>query len=403
MTKQKLFFFAATAAAVLFLAATHTAHGANTYAQYWDNATSGAGMYGVSSTYAVPQMSGASYIQVELNITNDEQRGTSYYCPTAPNTGVLIIVWNSNGNFDYVHCITSAEAAGKLGHKAVYTFNDANFGYGNGISVGFSSQGGFDADVYGTNEGGNFYPYLVLADSGGIGSPSIMSGLGQYSAGTPTLIPENGFADANSVRFESTVSSFFASDTLAMQVEVEPFTIPFTGKPTATSAIVPSGAVASTTVSGLAAGTYHWQARTVDAVNGSSSVWTEYRAVGNIDFNIQTVREPVVIVPGIMGSILDRASDGTEVWPNASKMALSGTDSYLNDLKLTATGGATTALAVGGIVKSELGVPFYEPLIEALTNDGYAESSTLFIAPYDWRLGVASSVAAIAPVLAQAA
>jgi hypothetical protein len=114
-------------------------------------------------------------------------------------------------------------------------------------------------------------------------------------------------------------------------------------------------------------------------------------------------REPVVIVPGIMGSELKRASDGTEVWPNAAKMLFSPSDDYLNDLTLSPDGKGTTDIATGDIVRQEFFTPFYENLIQSLKDDGYEEGSTLFVAPYDWRFGVASSAAEIAPILARAA
>src|SRR3989344_2594613 len=49
-------------------------------------------------------------------------------------------------------------------------------------------------------------------------------------------------------------------------------------------------------------------------------------------------RTPVVIVPGIVGSRLNRVSDNEEVWPRSSTMFLSGSDDYLNDLKLDEAG-----------------------------------------------------------------
>jgi len=114
-------------------------------------------------------------------------------------------------------------------------------------------------------------------------------------------------------------------------------------------------------------------------------------------------RNPIVIVPGAMGSVLSRVADGEEVWPNATKMLLSGTDDYLDDAKLAPNGAQTVPLAATDIVRQELTLPFYQPLIGSLEADGYAESSTLFVAPYDWRMSVASSAQAVASVIATAA
>ncbi len=136
----------------------------------------------------------------------------------------------------------------------------------------------------------------------------------------------------------------------------------------------------------------------------ASGTFAYYRLADNLNdaFGVLTAKEPVVIVPGIMGSVLDRAADGAEVWPNAAKMLLSGTDRYLDDLKLSLNGAETEPLVAKDVVRQELTVPFYRQLIRSLEDDGYAEGSTFFIAPYDWRMSVASSAAAIAPVLAEA-
>ena len=111
-------------------------------------------------------------------------------------------------------------------------------------------------------------------------------------------------------------------------------------------------------------------------------------------------REPTVIVPGIAGSVLARASDGEEVWPNvgamASFMGIFSRDAYLDDLVLDANGTSTVAMTVPDILRvatttiSFLAVQkdFYNDLIGAFAADGYIENQNLFVAPYDWRLGV---------------
>src|SRR5258708_25246430 len=82
-------------------------------------------------------------------------------------------------------------------------------------------------------------------------------------------------------------------------------------------------------------------------------------------------REPIVIVPGIMGSELKRSSDGAEVWPNATKMLFSPSDDYLDDLKLASDGKRTTEISAGHIVREELDtLSFYKDLIQSLKADG---------------------------------
>ncbi len=125
-------------------------------------------------------------------------------------------------------------------------------------------------------------------------------------------------------------------------------------------------------------------------------------------------REPVVIVPGIAGSALARASDGEEVWPNIGKMAsiggvLSG-DTYLDDLALDAQGHSTVAMSVPDILRtvtttiSFLAVQkdFYGDLIDAFVSDGYVENKDLFVAPYDWRLNIDDATGALDAKIRQA-
>ena len=125
-------------------------------------------------------------------------------------------------------------------------------------------------------------------------------------------------------------------------------------------------------------------------------------------------REPVVIVPGIMGSVLQRTSDGEEVWPNVGKMAsvsgiLSG-DSYLDDLAVDSGGGSPVAMSTPDIVKTVTTtiafIPvqhsFYGNLIDAFVAQGYTENKDLFVVPYDWRLDVRTQAAALDTKVASA-
>lgn len=98
--------------------------------------------------------------------------------------------------------------------------------------------------------------------------------------------------------------------------------------------------------------------------------------------------EPVIIVPGILGTRLNRVSDGEEVWPNAPQMIKDFQDAYLNDLLLDAFGGQTaiSSMSPTGLVESS-----YENLVDAFISAGYASGTDVFTAPYDWRLDLKSS------------
>ncbi len=115
--------------------------------------------------------------------------------------------------------------------------------------------------------------------------------------------------------------------------------------------------------------------------------------------------EPIVIVPGIMQTKLNRVSDGAEVWPNIEKMKSSSTDAYLDDLILPANGSAS--ILAGDIIRTTtttiLGLPYersyLQNLISSLAEKGYTERTDLFVVPYDWRLDLADSVARLDAVV----
>ncbi|MEA2089087.1 MAG: hypothetical protein U9O55_04615 [Patescibacteria group bacterium] len=96
--------------------------------------------------------------------------------------------------------------------------------------------------------------------------------------------------------------------------------------------------------------------------------------------------DPVILIPGIMGSYLNNADDGKEVWPNLTRMFLSGDDDYLNDLILSETGvPKTNNIAVGNIISKISDNDFFEGLINELVKNDYKKNVNLFVLPYDWR------------------
>jgi pimeloyl-ACP methyl ester carboxylesterase len=262
---------------------------------------------------------------------------------------------------------------------------------------------------------------------------SILSLLFQFPQATPhqfksdgiTPIPEGGTITAGAVTLGVSLSSATLTP-LRLQVELRPLAASFTGVPTAASGILLFTKTGTVAVSGLAGGSYHWRARLTNALTGATSAWQNFGAMGNVvastgasDFAV-ILREPIVIVPGIAGTILQK-SDGTEAWPNINEMLVSPSDSYLDALALDATGNApassgandvqgstlraaailkTAQLTLGGITL--FSDDFYGNLINAFTSAGYIEGQNLFTAPYDWRMDINNSVASLAAVIAQA-
>lgn len=109
-------------------------------------------------------------------------------------------------------------------------------------------------------------------------------------------------------------------------------------------------------------------------------------------------RNPVVIIPGIMGSYLNKDDeDKMEVWPNLKKAFLTR-DSYLDDLMLNNDGKLTVS---NNIISNDIfrilsflgkDSNFFDGLISTLKSKGYEEDKDLFVFPYDWRLDVVDSV-----------
>src|SRR3989344_6986736 len=102
---------------------------------------------------------------------------------------------------------------------------------------------------------------------------------------------------------------------------------------------------------------------------------------------------PVIIVPGIMGSYLNKEDD-TEVWINLLKMILPG-DEYLDDLNLSETGDSILMLEPIDIIRS-VNIPLFQrdnflSLVSMLEESDYTENEYLFTFPYDWRLDIQNS------------
>ena len=104
---------------------------------------------------------------------------------------------------------------------------------------------------------------------------------------------------------------------------------------------------------------------------------------------------PVIIVPGIMGSRLNRVSgDQGEVWPNGGSMFLSRTDDYLDELILDESGYEQDGQDISptAVIDSVLLHTAYGDLVNNFFDQGYVLGTTLFTIPYDWRLDLSGEV-----------
>lgn len=101
-------------------------------------------------------------------------------------------------------------------------------------------------------------------------------------------------------------------------------------------------------------------------------------------------KNPVIIIPGVMGSVLN--NEEGEKWPNSVPMGLSYDDSYLDDLILDINGIDISSIFASDVIKGIGNQDFFLGLIDLLKSVGYQEDSSLFLFPYDWRLDINSSV-----------
>lgn len=139
-------------------------------------------------------------------------------------------------------------------------------------------------------------------------------------------------------------------------------------------------------------------------VNGFWQEKTGYEPALRLEGPEPQNKEPIVIVPGILGSRLNRASDGEEVWLNELKMIdlLHPEDSYLDDLKLNNTGDEIIDINSGSIVNTAFGLNQYGNLIQKFKDKGYVLGRDLFVVPYDWRLDITKSSLNLDSVISQA-
>ena len=104
-------------------------------------------------------------------------------------------------------------------------------------------------------------------------------------------------------------------------------------------------------------------------------------------------KEPVIIVPGILGSRLNRVSDGEEVWPKQQDLLTSLSDDFLDDLILSDSGEEFSGyeLNTSEIVEEAWPFTVYGNLVNTFRNKGYEDGENLFTVAYDWRFSVQDS------------
>jgi hypothetical protein len=212
-----------------------------------------------------------------------------------------------------------------------------------------------------------------------------ISSLAQFKADGITQIGEGDTINESSITFSGTLTSP-ADNQVKLQVEVQPVGVAFTNIYTSAGGFVISGQTASVTVENLSPGQYHWQARAVDSQNNVSPWQAMSDPAVAMDFAV--LHNPVIIVPGILGSYLKESSTGDQVWLNLLGYAVPGDDAGLRRLKMDNTGESIDGLFVDGAIENVLMEDFYSGLIKELEKNGYEEGTDLFVFSYDWRYDI---------------
>jgi hypothetical protein len=225
---------------------------------------------------------------------------------------------------------------------------------------------------------------LQFFDNSALNSIPTLANPSQFESDGLTMIAEGADTTDNTSLFGGTLISP-TDNQVQLQVEVESIDAVFTNTPNTTSTFVDSGETASASIQNLSAGQYHWQARAVDS-EGNASSWQEFGTAGNVDFSV--ARNPVIIVPGILGSTLNEKGllFNKEIWPDPATYIADPIDEQLNDLKMDETGSSIKDIFATDIIRNIGTMNFYGGLIDYLKANGYEENKDLFVFPYDWRL-----------------
>jgi hypothetical protein len=102
--------------------------------------------------------------------------------------------------------------------------------------------------------------------------------MGQFESDGVTPILDNGTTLSNTVILKGARADPDALSLVKVQLEIQPAATPFTDTFTNESSFLAPGLQASFTLSGLAAGGYHWQMRCVDDNGKVSTPWTPFSA-----------------------------------------------------------------------------------------------------------------------------
>jgi N-acetylneuraminic acid mutarotase len=175
-------------------------------------------------------------------------------------TGREMIAWGGSNNFDYdtlggdrYDPVTDTWSPTTTTNKPVGRLDFTGIWTGREMII-------WGGQYPNTNTGGRY----------GIGySPTpVLGALSQFQSDGTTVLATGTSSNSTTVVLKGAVSDPDGGQTVALQVEVRPVGTPFTNIPTTVGTFVPAaGGTSVATVSGLASGQYHWQARAIDSAH----------------------------------------------------------------------------------------------------------------------------------------
>lgn len=118
-----------------------------------------------------------------------------------------------------------------------------------------------------------------------------------------------------------------------------------------------------------------------------SGMVTHLPATGEINFSVKL--EPVILIPGILGTELKKGND--LLWMNPWAMLADSGDEFMDVLMMGENGMAMD----GGVIKGDVLrlvemqhvtiFDYFDGLVQELKEKNYSENIDLFVFPYDWR------------------
>jgi hypothetical protein len=126
-----------------------------------------------------------------------------------------------------------------------------------------------------------------------------------------------------------------------------------------------------------------------DNSKGIKILATPYSSISCV-FNNSKIKNPVIIIPGVLSSYLNKNDDDkTELWPNIFEaiFGLPG-DRYLDELALNEIGQTKSTIIPTDIFRKIGKNDFFDGLVKKLEQNEYEENKNLFVFPYDWRLDI---------------